>query len=214
MNFKGVKVMQICEQKLDKHNIPKKYLDNKEFSYKLYLNLCNIAFWRYDKDDKDNNFIEYRLFGYNITQMATMFKMSKDTIRKKLKSLPYRDKFDTYETDEDNTLLPQYTYTRTKHLMFNSPRSNYTTISNNILDKLINLDEMSIRFYILLNGMKNKTIKNTNQEGILNYIGYNGKSNNNKNKLTKVVKNLSELKLITYDSYYEEGLKRLVYKIN
>ena len=205
--------MQICEQKLDKYNIPKKYLKDKKFSYKLYLNLCNIAFWKYDTDSKDNSFIEYRLFGYNLTQMSKMFNISKDTIKNKINSPPYRNKIDIYETDENMELLSNYTYTRTKHLMFNSPKSNYTTISYVILNKLINLDEIDIRFYILLNSMKNKTIYNTTQEGILNYIGYNGKSSNNKTKLTNSVRKLVKLKLIECNVFYEDGLKRLTYKI-
>ena len=77
----------------------------------------------------------------------------------------------------------------------------------------MNLDEIDIRFYILLNSMKNKTIYNTTQEGILNYIGYNGKSSNNKTKLTNSVRKLVKLKLIECNVFYEDGLKRLTYKI-
>lgn len=205
--------MQICEQKLDKYNIPKKYLTNKKFSYKLYLNLCSIAFWKYDENNEGNRFIEYRLFNYNLKQMSKLFHMSVNTIKNRISKKPYRDKFDIYETDEDNTLLSQYTYTRTKHLMFNSPIREYVVISLKELNSIKDLDEMSIRFYILLNGMGNKEIYNLNQKDILDKIGYSGNSTNNKKKLSKITKELEKLGLIKIDVSYNNSMKYLSYKI-
>ena len=205
--------MQICEQKLDKHNIPKKYLKDKKFSYKLYINLCDIAFWSYEEDNYNNKFIEYRLFNYNLTQMSKIFSISINTIKNKISKKPYRDKNNIYELDENMNLKKEYLYNRTKYLMFNSPKKEYTTINSKIIIKIKTLDEMTIRFYILLNSMKNKTIYNLSQKGILELIGYNGNSHNNRNKLTESVKTLEKLKLIKTESTYENSMKFLSYKI-
>lgn len=196
--------MQICEQKLDKYNIPKQYLIDKSFSYKLYLNLCNIAFWECNKDNQGVENIRYTLFNYKIRKMSKLFNISCNTIKYKISQIPFKiiENKNVYGYNRNN-----------KNLIFESPKENYTTIELVKILQLINLDEMDIRFYILLNSMESKVICNITQEGILNYIGYNGKSNNNKNKLTNSIRKLEKLKLIKTKYIYEDGLKRLTYNI-
>ena len=207
--------MDICENKLSIHNIPKKYLTDKTFSYKLYLNLCYIAFWKYDLDTEDDKFIEYRLYGYNLKQLSDISKLNRDTIRTKIAKLPYRDKIDNTEITNDGDLIDNYKFTRTKHLMFNSPKTNYTKVELEVLSKLTTLEELTIRLYVLIQGYKYDEIYGASQKCILESLGYSSKSHNNFSKLTQSANKLKELELIDYVVLSDGSIKYIkYYKIN
>src|SRR5574344_458860 len=143
--------MNICENKLSVHNIPKKYLTSKTFSYKLYLNLCYISFWSYERDMSENTIVEYKLHGYSLKEINKITELSINTIKDRLSKLPYRDKFDK-EQLLNGELMDNFKFRRKKHLYFNSPKSNYTKISLEVLNKLILLEEFDIRLYVFIYG--------------------------------------------------------------
>lgn len=206
--------MNICETKLDNYNIPKIYLVDKSFSYKLYVNLCYISFWKYISDNSENRLIEYILNYYNIDHISKLVGMSRNTIIKKLKMKPYRDKLDSFDVDEMGCLNQDSKYTRNKHLMFNSPKENYSKIKRKNLEKILELNELTIRLYIFLSGYKYKTVYGLTQKDILKEIGYNNKSNRNCSELKLSTKKLKELDLIDYTVDSDGSIKFITYKIN
>lgn len=200
--------MDICENKLSIHNIPKKYLTNKTFSYKLYLSLCYISFWEYDVDINGNKFIEYKLRQYNLSEISLMTGLSINTIKNRLSKLPYRDKLDS-EQLLNGELMDNFKFRRKKHLYFNSPRSNYIKIDLNTLSKLLELEEFDIRLYILIYGYMYDTIRGLTQNSILEMIGFSSKSHNNFTKLTNSTNKLKELGLLDF-KVESDGIKKYI----
>lgn len=208
--------MNICENKLSTHNIPKKYLTNKKFSYKLYINLCYIAFWNYGMrdDEKESKFVEYKLYKYSLKDISQITGISINTIKDKFEKPPYRDKFKIEHLDSNGELKDNFKFRRQKHIMFNSPKSNYLKIKLETIGKLITLDEFDIRLYILVYGYIYNEIRGLTQEKILEMIGYSSKSHNNFSKLTQSTSKLKELKLLDY-KVESDGIKKYIiyYKI-
>lgn len=208
--------MNICENKLSTHNIPKKYLINRKFSYKLYINLCYIAFWNYGirDDGTENKFVEYKLHKYSLKDISCLTGLSVNTIKDRFKKLPYRDKFELEHLDNNGELMENFKFRRQKHIMFNSPKSNYLKINLDTIGKLITLDEFDIRLYILVYGYIYNEIRGLTQQTILEMIGYSSKSHNNFSKLTQSTSKLKELKLLDY-KVESDGIKKYIiyYKI-
>lgn len=205
--------MNICNKKLDNYNIPKDYLADKSFSYKLYTNLCYISFWKHISDNNEKRLIEHILNYYNIEHISKLVGMSRNTIIKKLKMKPYRDKLDSCDIDEKGYLKRESKHTRNKHLMFNSPKENYSKIKRKNLEKILELNEITIRLYIFLSGYKYKTIYGLTQKDILREIGYNDKSNRNCSELKIATRKLKELGLIDYIIISDGSIKFIEYKI-
>ena len=200
--------MNVCENKLSVHNIPKKYLTSKTFSYKLYLNLCYISFWSYERDMSENIIVEYKLHGYSLKEINKITELSINTIKDRLSKLPYRDKLDK-EQLLNGELMDNFKFRRKKHLYFNSPKSNYTKISLEVLNKLISLDEFDIRLYVFIYGYMYDTIQGLTQKDILEMIGFSSKSHNNFTKLTNSTNKLKKIGLLDF-KVESDGIKKYI----
>lgn len=202
--------MQICDNKLSAHNIPKDYLDKKNFSYKLYMNMCYISFWKYFKEvDDTQQRVEYNLKFYNITTISDLTTLSKNTVRNKLKQRPYRIKNNYYEIDKDGRLLEEYENTQTKFLYFNSPNSNYIKISLEELEIIKTLSEMEIRLFIFFKSFSSNEIIGQTQKKILEGIGYSSNSKSNEKTLRDSTNKLKELGLIE-TKLFSDGIKKYI----
>ena len=202
--------LQICDNKLSTHNIPKSYLDKKNFSYKLYINMCHISFWKYFKEvDDTQQRVEYQLQFYNISKLEDLIGLSKSTIRNKFKQRPYRIRNNYYEIDKEGKLLEEYENTQTKFLYFNSPKSNYIKISLNELEVIKELSEMEIRLFIFLKSFSSNEIIGQTQKKILESIGYSPNSKSNEKILRDATNKLKELELIE-TKLFSDGIKKYI----
>lgn len=202
--------MQICNNKLSEHNIPKDYLSNKNFSYKIYINLCYISFWSYFQDTIDSQKrIEYKLGHYNLTTLETLIGLSKNTIRNKLNNTPYRVKSDYFEVDSNGEVLKEYTNIRTKYLFFNSPTKNYLKLSLKEVEIIKSLSEIEIRLFIFIKSFSSDEIIGQTQKKILESIGYSSKSKSNEKLLRDATHKLKELGLIE-TKMYSDGIKKYI----
>ena len=198
--------MEICKNKLEVYNIPKEYLMDKYFSYKLYLNLCNVSFWEYCINEKGEKYIKHNIKNYNISELSNIFGMSRGSLGIKLKQQPYNQEIIKYNLENmqlDDELYDMI-YRQGTYLTFNAPTSNYVLVKNKDLEKLISLNEMEIRLYIFIYGNKHKSIDNLIQSKILKYIGYSNKSTVNRTRLAQSAHKLNDLKLIDYTIFHGE----------
>ena len=202
--------MNICENKLSTHNVPKKYLIDKKFSYKLYINLCYISFWSYDvRMDNEKKYVEYKLADYSLKEISYLSGLSVNTIKNRFDKLPYRSKLDNKQINSSGELEENFRFNRKKHLMFNSPKANYLKIGLETISKLTTLEEFDIRLYVLVYGYIYNEIRGLTQEMILEMIGYSNKSHNNFSKLTKSTNKLKELGLLDY-KVESDGIKKYI----
>lgn len=199
--------MEICRNKLETYNIPKEYLTDKSFSYKFYLNLCNISFWGYKINEKGEKYIQHKIKHLNITELSKMFKMNRATIIAKFKKEPYEqeiNKYDFSNVDINDDRFYEMACNQGRHLIFNAPTTNYILVSSKDLEKLIELNEMEIRLYIYIYGNKNKSLDNIVQTEILKRIGYSNKASTNRTRLAQSAHKLNDLKLIDYTIFHGE----------
>lgn len=174
----------------DTHCIPKKYLKDKKFSYKLYVYLCSNIYWESLKEN-DISRDEYYLKYIEIGKLVLSSRVSNGYFSKQMKYAVYRMKI----TDDGF-----------KHLYFYSPTSNFTKITREDTLKLIGLDEIAIRAYIYLASFSSNTIYGQDYKKILESCGYSSNSNSTKDKLSNGIEKLVELNLISR-KLHSNGLK-------
>lgn len=185
----------IIKQPLKIHSVPKEFLKDKKFSYKLYLFLVTRSWYRGFNDTKGNKEIEryeYKLQHIIISKLLEDIDISKSTYDRQMKNKLYRVKIDELNN---------------RHLYINSPKGNYINIPNELCMKIIHMDEMGIRVFIYLYNYNSKDIFGQTNDLILESIGYSANSNNNKNKLSDNMKKLIDLGLISREMQ-SNGLKK------
>lgn len=156
----------------------------------------------------ENIIVEYKLHGYSLKEINKITELSINTIKDRLSKLPYRDKFDK-EQLLNGELMDNFKFRRKKHLYFNSPKSNYTKISLEVLNKLISLDEFDIRLYVFIYGYMYDTIQGLTQKDILEMIGFSSKSHNNFTKLTNSTNKLKKIGLLDF-KVESDGIKKYI----
>lgn len=187
------------ENKLKEYYIPKEYLNNNKFSYKLYLIMCSNMYWNIYSENEITRY-EYILNYISIKDIVNISNISRQKILKQFEGNPYRLKIDE---------------SKNRHLMINSPIKNYIKMSLETLTQLINEEEMAIRTYIYLQGFSYDIIYGVTNEKVLENISYSSTSSNNKSKLTKCINRLIKLGFIRRD-IESNGLKKysIYHKIN
>lgn len=171
--------------KLKEYCVPKGYLSDKGFSYKLYLTLISNMLL-------ENESLKYVLRYISIKDIIEVGKMSRAKILKQINNKPYILNIDGFKDI---------------HLAINFPTNNFIKIPLEILIQLINEEEITIRTYIYLQTFSCDTIYGVTNEKLLDSIGYNSNSSNNKSKLTKGINRLIDLRFIKRD-IESNGLKK------
>lgn len=182
------------DNKVEKHPIPKEYLKNKLFSYKFYINYIYLSHFNKVTEIAGGKTIdryEYEITKIIISKLIKMCKVSRTGFDAQMKNKPYRMKI-----DDDGV----------KHLRVYTPKRNFTTIPNTIIEKILDLDEITIRSYIFIHSYSYSRINGLTYNKLLTSIGYGTKSDSIKTKLKKGLNNLVELGLIDRKLEYE-GVK-------
>jgi hypothetical protein len=177
------------KNEIDEYNVPKDYIKNKDFSYKLYLMMFNNPKL---KMNKENNVIHYEIYYINIKELIEISKISRQKILKQLNNEPYIIKTDDFSN---------------RHLLMDINYKNSMILHSDIINMLILEEEMTIKTFIYLYSQTNDTIYGVTNEILLNAIGYSGSSSNNKSKLTKGINRLIKLGFIKRD-IESNGLKK------
>lgn len=171
------------------YSVPK-YFEDKKFSYKLFLNFLLTCNYSVDSG-------EWFLYGFCVSKLSRKFGISRKTITDKLEHKVYNIKEDEFGQ---------------KHLYISTSKNNFLTVKRENLKKVIELDEMTIRLYLLILSWKYNKISYVSQEKILDLIGYSGKSAANRHKLTKARRLLEELGLIKVEETSDGIHKYIIYK--
>ena len=172
-------------------NITTKYLSNKEFSYRLLVNI--LLEFNYNMDNE-----EWFYYDISNVHLGKISKLNEKTVAKKLNFSIYRLK-----VDEEGS----------KHLYINNPKKYFSVVNRNSLMKIRYSDEMLVRFYVLLAGWKYSKMEKVTQSKILEMIGYSPNSTPNKNKLTKCVNELARMNLIELQQGNLGKKKYNIYKL-
>src|SRR5574344_617899 len=169
---------------MNNHELSLDYLHDKDFSYKLHLAIFLHGGYKNGKSYIVRNI-------YNIRRILGM---SINGIKSKLRGY-YNE---LYLDENINTLYIE-----------NAKTNNNITITNDIIGKLITLDEFDIRLYILVHGYEYDEIRGLTQKDILEMIGFSNKSHNNFTKLTNSTNKLKELGLLDF-KVESDGIKKYI----
>lgn len=175
---------------LSSYNITKEYLANKNFSYLILLHM--VRYFNYDISTE-----QWYYDNITFVKIKEWTKMSAQKIKSNLE-------YGYYEFDKTKYILD---------IKMENPSSNFTKVSKKEIEVLMNTNEMTVRFFLLLKGWKYKTIKGLTQEMILELIGYSKESANNKKKLTLARRLLEDQGLITSERVNEGRKDYLVYTV-
>lgn len=184
------------KNEIDEYIVPKYYIKNKDFSYRLYLMLFNNPKL---KMSKGNNITHYEVNYINLKELIVISEISRQKILKQFNNTPY-----TIKTDDFSN----------RHLSIDINSENSMILHSKIINKLICEEEMTIRAFVYLYSQPNDTIYGVTNEILLNAIGYSATSSNNKSKLAKGINKLTELGFIKRD-IGSNGLKKysIYYKL-
>jgi T5orf172 domain len=175
--------------KIKEFNITNKMLRDKQFSYKLFINIiynCNYSIERG----------EWFYYGISFAKIKRWSGLDVRTIKDKLKNKLYRIKEDEFGDE---------------HLYISKPINNFIIVNRNRMEMLLSLDEMSIRLYLLIYGWKYNKVDCLSQSMILDMIGYSSKSTPNKQKLTLVRRKLENMNLIKSEVIRNENQENIIY---
>lgn len=175
--------------KIRNFNIPNKFLKDKKFSYKLFMNIiynCNYSIERG----------EWFYYGVSLSKVKKWSGLDTRTIKNKLKNKTYKIKKDEFGNE---------------HLYIDRPINNFIIVDRERIEKLMNLDEMTIRVYLLIYNWKYEKIDCLSQANILEMIGYSKNSTPNKQKLTNSRRSLEYLKFIKSQIIRTENQENIIY---
>lgn len=171
-------------------NISNKMLKEKAFSYKILINLLYLC--NYSVRDG-----EWFLYDIRPDQLKKQIKVDSRTIKSKLNHKIYKIKEDEFGIN---------------HLYIKKPTKNFIVVKRENVEKILCLDEMTIRLYLLVVGWKYEKINCLTQELVLDLIGYSSKSTVNKQKITNCRRILCEMGLIKADLIKRDGRDYIVYR--
>lgn len=174
---------------LEEFCISNEMLKNKSFSYKLLLSVI----YNCDYSTEKNQWFNYRV---SLAKIKRWSGFSVGTIKDKLN-------YNVYIFEKDNS--------DNQNLYINKPINNCIIINRESIEKLMKLDEMTIRLYLLIYGWKYNKIDCLSQSAILDMIGYSSKSTPNKQKLTLARRKLEELNLIKSEIIRNENQDNIIY---